>query len=139
MRIRRTYRSDARIPTASTADIAFLLIVFFMATTMFRVERGLTVVLPRAETGVKAPRPMAVHVYVDGEGRISIDDQVVPLDTVASVLSQKLSENTDLIVGLTVDESVRYELVDAVIEQLKAANALNATFKVQPKPGAAAS
>ena len=37
------------IPTASMADIAFLLLIFFMSTTMFKVEDGLPIEMPKAE------------------------------------------------------------------------------------------
>ena len=57
MRWKRPVRVEAWIPTASTADIAFLLLIFFMATTIFRMENGLPVTLPRAEAGVPVPRP----------------------------------------------------------------------------------
>ena len=38
----------AAIPTASTGDIAFLLIIFFMSTTKFDVKEGIKLVLPQA-------------------------------------------------------------------------------------------
>ena len=46
MKIARKRRLKAEIPTASTGDIAFLLIVFFMATTKFDVKEGIKLVLP---------------------------------------------------------------------------------------------
>lgn len=132
MLLKRSRTVDAAIPTASTADIAFLLIIFFMATTIFRMESGLPVVLPRAEMGVKTSRQTAVHIFVDSRGEISIDDMIVPVRSIEPILSRKLAENTELIVGLTMDATVPYALADQIIEQLKQANALNTVFTVEP-------
>ena len=44
------------------ADIAFLLIVFFMVTTIFKLEEGLAITLPRSTAGEKIPREkMIIH------------------------------------------------------------------------------
>ncbi|HKK28077.1 MAG TPA: biopolymer transporter ExbD, partial [Gemmatimonadota bacterium] len=44
--LNRRERVDDEIPTASLADIAFLLLIFFLTTTVFNEERGLPIVLP---------------------------------------------------------------------------------------------
>ena len=42
---------NANIPTASTGDIAFLIMIFFMSTSMFAKEKGLKIVLPEPTPG----------------------------------------------------------------------------------------
>jgi len=125
--------TSAAIPTASTADIAFLLLIFFLSTTIFRMERGLPVDLPRAESGERLPRQRAVHVYVDALGLISVDDLLIRVQDLEGILARKLAENSTLIVALTFDEAVPYETADRVLEQLKRANALNTSFVVEPE------
>ena len=51
MNFGRSTGSGTFIPTSSMGDIAFLLLIFFMVTTIFREESGLPVELPRAEAG----------------------------------------------------------------------------------------
>jgi biopolymer transport protein ExbD len=47
-------RARAEIPTSSMADIAFLLLVFFLVTTVFDEERGLpTQPLPQPEQPIR--------------------------------------------------------------------------------------
>lgn len=43
---KRKVPQEAEIPTASMADIAFLLIIFFMTSTVFMREKGLKIALP---------------------------------------------------------------------------------------------
>ncbi|MGB9590400.1 MAG: ExbD/TolR family protein, partial [Candidatus Hydrothermia bacterium] len=46
---KREREEEAEIPTASMADIAFLLIIFFMVTTVFAREKGLKLLLPERQ------------------------------------------------------------------------------------------
>jgi biopolymer transport protein ExbD len=109
-------------------DIVFLLLIFFMATTIFKLEEGLTVTLPRAESGVRVPREKVTHVWVDARGDITIDDRYLTLESVEAVLVQKMRENPQLMVGLNLDANLPYDLVDKVLMQLRKANAINVSF-----------
>ena len=67
MKVKRQKKSPAIIPTASMADIAFLLIVFFMVTTTQEVDRT-TVNLPKATIRERAdPGSPIVVMYKDYE------------------------------------------------------------------------
>ena len=55
---------EATIPTASMADIAFLLLIFFMVTTTFRAETGLRVVIPQVEAAEKMPAKNLTHIWI---------------------------------------------------------------------------
>lgn len=116
------------------ARIAFLLLIIFMATTLFRMENGLPVTLPRAEAGVPVPRRIATHVYLDARGNVSIDDFLLTVPELRPALARLLGESPALVVGLTVNRAVPYARVDAVIEELKRAGARNVPFTVQPDP-----
>ncbi len=61
MRIGSTQKPVAMIPTASMADIAFLLIIFFMVTTVHEVDRT-SVNLPHATTREEAEKGSAIVV-----------------------------------------------------------------------------
>lgn len=132
MRLWRRSKPKAMIPTASMADIAFLLILFFMLTTVFRAERGLRIVLPEAEATERILKRRNVsHIWMDREGRISIDDNLMDLARVRSVMELKLMENPDLIVGLRGDQGSPYGNVNDLLEVLKEARALRVTFATE--------
>ena len=128
MRFKRSVGMGAAVPTGSMGDIVFLLLIFFMATTIFKLEEGLTITLPRAESGIRVPREKVTHVWVDGRGNISIDDAYMDLNTVEMVLVQKMRENPQLLVGLNLDAGLPYDFVDKVLKQLRKANAINVSF-----------
>lgn len=76
----RRMKEEAEIPTASMADIAFLLIVFFMLTTVFAETRGINFKIPPPQDEeVQSPeREEAVHIRIDAAGGVTIDGQPVP-------------------------------------------------------------
>ena len=132
MELRRKAGSGARIPTSSMADIAFLLIVFFMVTTIFKMEQGLAITLPRSTAGEKIPKENVAHIWIDRTGIISIDDLVISVADVDYMVSAKLRENRGLIVSFNTDENAPYRVVNDAMERLKLANALRVTFTTVP-------
>ncbi|HID31873.1 MAG TPA: biopolymer transporter ExbD [bacterium (Candidatus Stahlbacteria)] len=125
----RRSRETPEIPMASTADIAFLLILFFMVTTVIRVATGLEVDRPLAESTERIKiRHNLVHLWIDVSQHIQIDDFSVPLDYVTDRMIEKRSKNPDLVTILEVDREVNYGFVDQVMERLKEAGAFRITF-----------
>lgn len=110
------------------ADIAFLLLIFFMVTTIFKMEDGLPVTLPRAETAQKQKREKIMHIWIDTAGRISINDKLLRVNQVEDVLVSMLSERPDLIVAFNADDRAPYGVVSDVMEELKDANAIRVSF-----------
>lgn len=131
-RITHLKKSENEIPTASTADIAFLLIIFFMLTTVFRTEFGLKLTLPSAEATERImKRRNVAHVWLDKADQTSINDNLLDLNGVASVVSDKIADNPDLIMVLRADKEVQYGKVNDVLEALKQAGALKITFATE--------
>lgn len=128
MKFERRLGVENRIPTASMADIIFLLLIFFMVTTIFKLEEGLPITLPRAESGADQDRERLVHIWADRYSRISINDKLVNLNDINAIIANRLAENRGLIVAFNIDQRTRYGLVSEIIEQLKEANAVNVSF-----------
>lgn len=128
-------RKNARgssIPTASTGDIAFLLLIFFMVTTIFIKETGLVVDLPRAEAGEKIKQDMVSNIFINKRGQISIDDMMVRPQDVAALMGKKIVANPALIVAFKADKETPYKVVSDVMEALKEVNALRVSFNAKP-------
>jgi biopolymer transport protein ExbD len=133
LELRRKSGAGAKIPTASMADIAFLLIVFFMVTTIFKLEQGLAITLPRSEAGEKIPREKIAHVWIDQRGTILIDDLVVKLGDIEPIIVAKMRENPALIISFNTDDAAQYRIVSEAMERLKLANALRVSFTTMPE------
>jgi biopolymer transport protein ExbD len=127
----RKSRVTQSIPTASMGDIVFLLLVFFMVTTIFKLEDGLPVKMPKAEAAVRVPRERVAHIWIDRASNISINDRLIPVSQVEPIIYGKLVANPALIVAFNTDKQVPFRIVDEVMEELKKANATRVSFTAE--------
>ena len=111
-----------QVPTGSMADIAFLLVIFFMLTTSFSPERT-SVELPDSQIRTEVSKNAAI-VAITQDGVLKFTDGERPSFTISeSELGKLASEIIGFIPGkefvIKADRSVRYEHVDKVLEQLR--------------------
>lgn len=127
---RKKSGAESAIPTASLADIAFLLLIFFMVTTVFRKEqkRDIEWVTAEATEKIDEKRKNVLHLWVEGDGSIWINDQLVAVEDVASVVRPLYAENRELVIAVRGDREVAYRRINAITEQLQAAGAVRVTF-----------
>jgi biopolymer transport protein ExbD len=133
LELRKKAQLEATIPTASMADIAFLLIIFFMTTTIFATEAGLTIFLPEKGEEVKVKSENILTVLVNKDGAIRIGPDPVPLEDLKSVIEQKLVENDSLIISLKTARDCRYGRMIEVFDQIKLAKAERVSFAPAPR------
>ena len=60
------------IPSSSMADIAFLLLIFFLVTTTFPKDKGLAIVLPESGETVEVSQKNILHIIVSTTGSVTI-------------------------------------------------------------------
>ncbi len=131
MKIRKTKTIDAYIPTASMADIAFLLIVFFMITTVFQVDKTV-LTLPRSDVRSEVIKGSAFIVITE-DNYIKVSDgkeDSHPIDQsdVLSFAVDLMSKNPEQPIVVKADKNVRWQVVDKVLEQLQQARTKNLQF-----------
>lgn len=115
------------------ADIAFLLLIFFMVTTIFKLEDGLPVTLPRAETAAKQKRELVMRIWIDAAGNIAIQDKLVSVSQIEEIMISMLAENPRLIVAFNADHRTANGIISDVMEELKDANAVRVSFTSDPE------
>ena len=77
MKLTRKNKQKSEISTSSLPDIIFMLLIFFMVTTVMREFEGLDIVLPRAEKIEKLEsKRHTVHMWITKDGLISVNDNV---------------------------------------------------------------
>ena len=133
MKFTRGAKVENQVPTASMADIAFLLLIFFMTTTIFKMEEGLPVTLPRAETAQKQKRERIMRIWIDAGGNVAINDKLVSLDQIEAIMLNALQENPLLIMAFNADHRTPNGIVSDVMEELKKANAIRVSFTSDPE------
>lgn len=130
--------SKQEIPTSAMPDVVFMLLFFFMVTTVLReVTLQVKVDLTQANNIEKIEQKRLVsYVYIGperlegnrlGEDKVQIDDAIIDdLGAIRTLMYDKLREEPRLIVSLRVDENSEFGLLTDVQEELKQAS----TFRV---------
>jgi biopolymer transport protein ExbD len=127
---KRKSGAEGKIPSSSMADIAFLLLIFFMVSTVFRTEKGLRVEFPAAEATKKVEerRKNILHLWVDPAGTAYIDDVAIPTEDIALTVRPRLMKAPRLIVAVRADKQTPFGEINKVLEELKIAEAVRVNF-----------
>lgn len=114
---------------SSIADIIFLLLIFFMLTSSFVTPSGLPVNLPSSQSSNIVMQKVSVTITPDI--RFYVNDKLVPVAQLESVLASSLSNSEQGVVVLNVDKSVP---VEHLVKVAGIASSLNARVSVATKP-----
>jgi biopolymer transport protein ExbD len=120
MRFKRGSVSD-EIPTASMADIAFLLIIYFMVTTTYAATRGLDFSLPQEEDTPLVDKEESVLIEIQPGGVLMVDNRAMQLSEVLDYLKPKLERNPMKPVIIRPDEIAEYGYMVDVFDELRQA------------------
>ncbi len=121
---------SSEIPSSSMADIAFLLLIFFMVTTVFRKEkkRHIDWVDAEATKKIDEKRKNILHLWIEVGGQVYINDQALADEDIASVVRPLYADNRELVVAVRGDRDVPYYKINTITKQLQAAGAVRVTF-----------
>jgi len=117
----------------STADVAFLLLIFFIVTTIFAAEQGLTLVLPGKQKDntdtAKVKQSNIATLYVDENNFITLDRKSIEINHIKQAISDRLLANPKLVVVLKIHPDADYGLMVACLDELRLANANKVSLK----------
>jgi biopolymer transport protein ExbD len=111
------------IPTSSMADIAFLLLIFFLVTTTIDMDKGLGMVLPAEGEEIEISKKNILNCLINSTGNVLLGGEGLEIRDLSKLIRQKLVENDKLIISVKAHKSTSYKDYIAVIDQLKRANA----------------
>ncbi len=123
MKLSREPVSD-EIPTSSMADIAFLLIIYFMVTTTFAATRGLDFSLPKEDDSQPlVEKEESVLIEIQPGGVLLVDQKQMPLTEILEYLKPKLERNPMKPVIIRPNENSEYGFMVDVFDELRQAEA----------------
>jgi biopolymer transport protein ExbD len=124
MAFRKRQKEDVEIPSSSLADIAFLLLVFFLVCTTIDVDKGLRLVLPPMDVeDIEINKENIANILINDAGQVLLDNEEVSVRDIERIVREQLGENDKLIISLKTTRGTKYDVYIAVLDQLKRANA----------------
>jgi biopolymer transport protein ExbD len=119
MRITRR-QMPAEIPTASMADVAFLLIIFFLVTSLYSVTRGIQFSLPKHDEAALTAEPEAATlIEIASDGSLTVDNRPMRLEEIQGYVAMRLERNAERSVILQTAMEAPYEAMTDVFDELR--------------------
>jgi biopolymer transport protein ExbD len=124
------------VPMSSTADIAFLLLIFFLVTTTFPKDKGLSIVLPEPGEEAQVSQKNILHLIIQPSGIVDVkrgeSQQVVQMTAreIEGLWRQEESQNPNIIAAVKTHADAPYKYMVDVLDALKSANAVRVSLQI---------
>ena len=129
-------RVSGEVPMSSTADIAFLLLIFFLVTTVFPKDKGLAIVLPEESEEVQVSQKNILHLLVQPTGIVDVKRgesqqvQQMRANEIEGLWRQEIASNPNLIAAVKTHPDASYRYMMDVLDALHSANAERISLQV---------
>ena len=130
----KSSKASSEVPSSSLADIAFLLLIFFMVTTVFQADRDRPITWPEAEAAEKIDEKQKniLNIWMERDGRVFINDQPYPMEDVSQVVAPLYAASERaLVISIRGDREVPYLYLDQIQKELVSAGVVRVVFAAQ--------
>lgn len=124
MRMLGPKRKIDEIPQASMSDVAFLLLIFFIVTTIFNTEIGIPLALPGKTSIATQVNPKNIlKLQSDADGNVYMNEEPIALPLIPDEINRRLAENDKLVVSIQSAPDSRYQTMISILDQVKKSQA----------------
>jgi biopolymer transport protein ExbD len=130
----RKNKASSDIPSSSLADIAFLLLIFFMVTTVFQSDRDRPIEWPEAAAAEKIDEKQKniLNIWMERDGTVFMNDAPFAMDQVRSYVAPLYADSERaLVISIRGDREVPYRFMDQLQTELVAAGVVRVVFATQ--------
>ena len=130
----RKSKVSSDVPSSSLADIAFLLLIFFMVTTVFQNDKNRPIVWAEAEATQKIDEKVKniLNIWVERDGGIFINDRAFGIGEIAATVGPLYAaSDRALVISIRGDREVTYNTIDQIQKQLVAAGVVRVVFATE--------
>jgi biopolymer transport protein ExbD len=116
----RVEEEEAAIDMTPMLDIVFIMLIFFIVTTVFVKEAGIEVNKPGASEAVM-PKNANIFIAITDKGSVWMDKREIDIDSVRANLERLMAEQPSDVLIIQADENAEHGIVMQVMDQIKAA------------------
>ena len=130
----KSSKASSEIPSSSMADIAFLLLIFFMVTTVFQRDRDRPIEWTEAESAQKIDEKQKniLNIWLEREGGVFINDQPHTMEQATTIVAPLYAASERaLVISVRGDREVPYRYMDQLQTALVNAGVVRVVFATQ--------
>ena len=130
----KSSKASSEIPSSSMADIAFLLLIFFMVTTVFQRDRDRPIEWAEAESAQKIDEKQKniLNIWLEREGGVYINDQPHTMEQATTIVAPLYAASESaLVLSVRGDREVPYRYMDQLQTALVNAGVVRVVFATQ--------
>lgn len=134
MNLRPQPKEELELNITPLIDVVFLLLIFFMVSTTFERESEIKITLPKVSQEGGETQSQAVHVAIDANERIYIDERPLEdarLATIRAAIAASGQALEDPAVMIKADAGVSHEAVVRVMDAARQSGLVKITFATQ--------
>ena len=124
-------KASGDIPSSSLADIAFLLLIFFMVTTVFPRDRDRPIAWAEAAAAKKIDEKAKniLNIWMQKDGQIFVNDQRYTMEEISGVVRPLYAQSQRaLVISIRGDRDTPYIFMDQIQKELVSAGVVRVVF-----------
>ena len=123
MALRERKARVGAIPEGGMADIAFLLLVFFLVTTTMDMDKGIGIILPAEGQEIEINKKNILNLLISSSGNVLLGGEAIAINQIDDRVKEAIRKNDKLIISVKAHEKAQYDVYIEVLDQLKKAKA----------------
>ena len=128
MKLKRKTSVKSVIPVSSMSDIAFLLLIFLMLSSILNMKKGPKINTPKAQEISTAQDVRKFDLTIDKNGNVFFEGSYVTAEDLTNTFNERIVMYPNLFVQINADEQTEYNAVDKVIKALQNAGCYRLLF-----------
>lgn len=121
--INKRKRKVDEVNSSSMADIAFLLLVFFLVTTTISMDKGINIILPAEGSNKDVNTEDIINVVLAADGSIVFDEKLKNIYEIKSLVENEIRKNKNMIFSIKTSTRADYQDYVALLDEFKKAKA----------------
>ena len=116
-------RKVDEVNSSSMADIAFLLLVFFLVTTTISMDKGINIILPAEGSNKDVNTEDIINVVLAADGSIVFDEKLKKIHEIKGLVENEIRKNKNMIFSIKTSTRADYQDYVALLDEFKKAKA----------------
>ena len=121
--IAKRKRKVDEVNSSSMADIAFLLLVFFLVTTTISMDKGINIILPAEGSNKDVNTEDIINVVLAADGSIVFDEKLKKIYEIKSLVENEIRKNKNMIFSIKTSPRADYQDYVSLLDEFKKAKA----------------